>query len=156
MTTPSAVIRQSRSASMPLRLVAVDGTKSVRGGTTHPRPPPPHRHWTGSTYGTATLLRFDPETLDRRFQYEIGRRPGFLDEVLSRNGVPATGSPWWIDSLDLGNGESYDIAFLADYPGVWMDHYHNVPAPGRDSRCARTRTAGAATTITPLLTHEAL
>lgn len=47
--------------------------------------------------------------------------------VLSRNGVPATGAPWWIDSLNVGDGESYDIAFVADNPGIWMDHCHNLP-----------------------------
>jgi len=46
--------------------------------------------------------------------------------VLARNGVAATGSPWWFDSLEVGNGESYDIAFRADNPGVWMDHCHNL------------------------------
>jgi FtsP/CotA-like multicopper oxidase with cupredoxin domain len=47
--------------------------------------------------------------------------------VLARNGVKATGSPWWVDSLDVGNGDDYDIAFRADNPGVWMDHCHNLP-----------------------------
>jgi FtsP/CotA-like multicopper oxidase with cupredoxin domain len=47
--------------------------------------------------------------------------------VLSRNGVSATGSPWWTDSLNVGNGETYDIAFVADNPGIWMDHCHNLP-----------------------------
>ena len=47
--------------------------------------------------------------------------------VLARDGVPATGSPWWVDSLDVGDGESYDIAFVADNPGIWMDHCHNLP-----------------------------
>jgi FtsP/CotA-like multicopper oxidase with cupredoxin domain len=47
--------------------------------------------------------------------------------VLSRNGEPATGSPWWVDSLDVDEGESYEIAFVADNPGVWMDHCHNLP-----------------------------
>ena len=46
--------------------------------------------------------------------------------VLARNGVPATGSPWWFDSLNVENGESYDIAFVADNPGVWMDHCHQL------------------------------
>ena len=46
--------------------------------------------------------------------------------VLSRNGVKATGSPWWFDSLNVENGETYDIAFVADNPGVWMDHCHNL------------------------------
>lgn len=46
--------------------------------------------------------------------------------VLSRNGVPATGSPWWVDSLNVADGETYVIAFLADNPGIWMDHCHNL------------------------------
>jgi FtsP/CotA-like multicopper oxidase with cupredoxin domain len=46
--------------------------------------------------------------------------------VLSRDGKPATGSPWWVDSLNVESGESYDIAFVADNPGIWMDHCHNL------------------------------
>jgi FtsP/CotA-like multicopper oxidase with cupredoxin domain len=46
--------------------------------------------------------------------------------VLSRNGVAATGSPWWFDSLNVADGESYDVAFVADNPGIWMDHCHNL------------------------------
>jgi FtsP/CotA-like multicopper oxidase with cupredoxin domain len=47
--------------------------------------------------------------------------------VLSRDGKPSTGSPWWTDSLDVRRGERYDIVFVADNPGVWMDHCHNLP-----------------------------
>jgi FtsP/CotA-like multicopper oxidase with cupredoxin domain len=46
--------------------------------------------------------------------------------VLSRDGEEATGSPWWVDSLNVRDGERYDIAFVADNPGVWMDHCHNL------------------------------
>ena len=46
--------------------------------------------------------------------------------VLSRDGKKATGSPWWIDSLDVEDGEEFEIAFLADNPGIWMDHCHNL------------------------------
>lgn len=128
------------------------------------------------TYGTRAPIGFDPDKADRRFTYDIGRRPGFLDGVpglwwtingglypnvpmyhvtegdvvrmrvvnnsgeahpmhlhghhavvLSRDGVPATGSPWWVDSLEVADGESFEIAFVADNPGVWMDHCHNLP-----------------------------
>ncbi|MEV6982467.1 multicopper oxidase family protein [Sphaerisporangium sp. NPDC051017] len=128
------------------------------------------------SYGTPAPIGFDPDAADRRFVYDIGRRPGFLDGrpglwwtvnghmfpdvpmfvvasgdvvrmrignhsgethpmhlhghhavVLSRSGVRATGSPWWVDSLEVGNGEWYDIAFVADNPGIWMDHCHNLP-----------------------------
>jgi FtsP/CotA-like multicopper oxidase with cupredoxin domain len=46
--------------------------------------------------------------------------------VLSRDGVAASGSPWWTDSLNVADGEVYDVAFVADNPGVWMDHCHNL------------------------------
>jgi FtsP/CotA-like multicopper oxidase with cupredoxin domain len=121
-------------------------------------------------------LPFDPQRADRRFDYDIGRRIGFLDGrpgfwwtinghqfpdvpmyvvdegdvvvmtirnnsgdshpmhlhghhavVLSRDGVESTGSRWWVDSLQVEDGESYEIAFLADNPGIWMDHCHNLP-----------------------------
>ena len=47
--------------------------------------------------------------------------------VLSRDGVPASGSPWWSDTLNVSPGESYVVAFRADNPGIWMDHCHNLP-----------------------------
>ncbi|MEF3302359.1 multicopper oxidase family protein [Paenibacillus sp. GYB003] len=46
--------------------------------------------------------------------------------VLSRNGEPVTGSPWWSDTLDVSPGETYVVAFRADNPGIWMDHCHNL------------------------------
>jgi FtsP/CotA-like multicopper oxidase with cupredoxin domain len=128
------------------------------------------------SYGKPAELGFDPQRPDRRFEFAMDRRPGFLDGrpglwwtvngelwpdvpmytvaegdtvvmrirndsgevhpmhlhghhavVLSRNGVPATGSPWWTDSLNVRDGESYEIAFVADNPGIWMDHCHNLP-----------------------------
>ena len=127
-------------------------------------------------YGAPEPPPFDVTRPDRRFDYVIDRRPGFLDGVpglwwtvngglypdvpmfmvsegdvvvfeivndspdshpmhlhghhalvLSRDGEPATGSPWWTDSLEVGVGERYEIAFLADNPGLWMDHCHNLP-----------------------------
>jgi FtsP/CotA-like multicopper oxidase with cupredoxin domain len=127
-------------------------------------------------YGVPRALAFDPARAARRFEYRIGRRPGFFDGrpglwwtingrqvpnvpmfmvsdgdvvrmtvrntsgqvhpmhlhghhvvVLSRNGVPATGSPWVVDSLNVEDDESYEIAFVADNPGIWMDHCHNLP-----------------------------
>lgn len=128
------------------------------------------------SYGSPAPLRFDPDTPDRRFEYAIGRRPGFVNGrpgvhwsvngklypkipmfmvaegdvvrvrisnssgethpmhlhghhvvVLARDGVKATGSPWWTDSLEVRSGESFDVAFVADNPGIWMDHCHNLP-----------------------------
>jgi FtsP/CotA-like multicopper oxidase with cupredoxin domain len=46
--------------------------------------------------------------------------------VLSRNGRAVTGSPWWADSLNVAPGETYEVAFTANNPGLWMDHCHNL------------------------------
>ncbi len=49
-----------------------------------------------------------------------------VEDPRRRHGVPATGAPC-ADSLDVGHGETYDVVFLADNPGIWMDHCHNLP-----------------------------
>lgn len=46
--------------------------------------------------------------------------------VLSRNGVPAAGTPLLSDTLDVLPGDTYEVAFRADNPGIWMDHCHNL------------------------------
>jgi FtsP/CotA-like multicopper oxidase with cupredoxin domain len=50
--------------------------------------------------------------------------------VLSRNGGAATGSPWWVDTLNVLPDEEYELAFHADNPGLWMDHCHNLVHAG--------------------------
>jgi FtsP/CotA-like multicopper oxidase with cupredoxin domain len=47
--------------------------------------------------------------------------------VLSRNGDPSTGSPWWVDTLNVHSGDTFVVGFRADNPGIWMDHCHNLP-----------------------------
>jgi FtsP/CotA-like multicopper oxidase with cupredoxin domain len=61
--------------------------------------------------------------------------------VLSRNGVRSTGSPWWVDSLNVADGDTYVIAFVADNPGIWMDHCHNLDH-ARDGLVAHLAYAG--------------
>jgi FtsP/CotA-like multicopper oxidase with cupredoxin domain len=46
--------------------------------------------------------------------------------VLSHNGELSTGSPWWSDTLDVVPGDTYEVAFVANNPGLWMDHCHNL------------------------------
>ena len=45
--------------------------------------------------------------------------------VLSRDGVPAAGA-LWLDTVDVRPGETWEVAFVADNPGLWMDHCHNL------------------------------
>lgn len=47
-------------------------------------------------------------------------------QILSRNGEEVSGSPWWTDTLNVEPGEIYEVAFLANNPGIWMDHCHNL------------------------------
>jgi FtsP/CotA-like multicopper oxidase with cupredoxin domain len=165
----------------PVRVHLGGATGIVLGSpSATPAPvPQPRRTLDLLSYGKGAPLGFDPEAPTRRFEYAIGRRPGFIDGrpglfwtinghlfpdvpmfmvrrgdvvrmhlsnssgevhpmhlhghhavVVSRNGVRASGSPWWVDSLNVGNGESYEIAFVADNPGIWMDHCHNLPHAG--------------------------
>ena len=46
--------------------------------------------------------------------------------VLSRNGKAASGSPQWLDTVTVHPGETYELMFKADNPGVWMDHCHDL------------------------------
>lgn len=51
---------------------------------------------------------------------------GHFFRVLSKNGVPLYGSPVYRSTLLVGKQETYDIAFSADNPGLWMLHCHNL------------------------------
>jgi FtsP/CotA-like multicopper oxidase with cupredoxin domain len=144
-------------------------------GADVPAPAQPDADLDLLAYGSPTALGFDPAHASRRFDYHIGRRPGFVKGlpgmwwsinghlfpnvpmyvvhdrdvvvmrienhsgevhpmhlhghhvvVLSRNDVAATGSPWWVDSLNVLPSETYEIAFVANNPGIWMDHCHNL------------------------------
>lgn len=46
--------------------------------------------------------------------------------VLSRDGVRSTGSPLWLDTFDVQPGEVWVVELIADNPGIWMDHCHNL------------------------------
>jgi FtsP/CotA-like multicopper oxidase with cupredoxin domain len=49
---------------------------------------------------------------------------GHVFSVLARNGRPLQGSPVHLDSILVGPHESWDVAFRADNPGIWMFHCH--------------------------------
>lgn len=50
---------------------------------------------------------------------------GHIFKVLSKNGLPLT-SDIYMDTLPIEEGETFEIAFLADNPGLWMKHCHNL------------------------------
>lgn len=64
--------------------------------------------------------------VNRGFEDHPMHLHGHHIQVLSRNGKAATGSPWIADTLNVAPGETYEVAFKADNPGIWMDHCHNL------------------------------
>ncbi|WP_370451793.1 multicopper oxidase domain-containing protein [Paenibacillus sp. 32O-W] len=34
--------------------------------------------------------------------------------------------PWITDTLNVDPGESHEVAFKADNPGLWMEHCHHL------------------------------
>lgn len=51
---------------------------------------------------------------------------GHFFQVLSKNGKPVTGSPIIKDTINVLPNEEYEIAFVADNPGDWMFHCHDL------------------------------
>jgi FtsP/CotA-like multicopper oxidase with cupredoxin domain len=51
---------------------------------------------------------------------------GHFFQVLSKNGEPLSGSPIIKDTLNVKPGETYVVAFLADNPGHWLFHCHDL------------------------------
>lgn len=51
---------------------------------------------------------------------------GHVFTVLARNGKALDGSPVHLDTINIQPHESYDVAFVANNPGIWMLHCHNL------------------------------
>ncbi|WNF36497.1 multicopper oxidase family protein [Bacillaceae bacterium IKA-2] len=51
---------------------------------------------------------------------------GHLFYVISKNGVAVTGSPILKDTLNVKPDETYEIVFIADNPGKWVFHCHEL------------------------------
>lgn len=49
---------------------------------------------------------------------------GHVFTILARNGRPLTGSPVHVDAVLVSPNETWDVAFRADNPGIWMLHCH--------------------------------
>jgi FtsP/CotA-like multicopper oxidase with cupredoxin domain len=94
----------------------------------------PGRHWAlnGRLYPRVPMFMVRPGDLVRvEIANDTGNpHPMHLHGhhvlVLSRDGRPSTGSPWWSDTLNVEAHTSYVVAFRADNPGIWMDHCHNL------------------------------
>ncbi|MGY1619624.1 multicopper oxidase family protein [Geodermatophilus sp. SYSU D00691] len=46
--------------------------------------------------------------------------------VLARDGVPVRGSPLELDTFDVRPGEVWEVLLVADNPGIWLAHCHDL------------------------------
>jgi FtsP/CotA-like multicopper oxidase with cupredoxin domain len=51
---------------------------------------------------------------------------GHFFTVISRNGEPVSGSPVTMETLNVRPDETYEVVFVADNPGHWMFHCHEL------------------------------
>ncbi len=71
--------------------------------------------------GQIVKLHFDNQTA----LYHPMHLHGHVFTVLAQNGKPLTGSPVYQDTVLVPPHATYDVAFLANNPGIWMLHCHN-------------------------------
>lgn len=71
--------------------------------------------------GDIVKLHFD----NRSDLYHPMHLHGHFFTVLARNGHPLTGSPIHQDTVLVPPHTTYDVAFVANNPGIWMLHCHN-------------------------------
>lgn len=63
--------------------------------------------------------------VNRSFETHPMHPHGHTVRVLAVDGVPPR-EPLWLDTFDVAPGEVWQVAFVADNPGIWMDHCHNL------------------------------
>ncbi len=71
--------------------------------------------------GQIVKLHFDNQTT----LYHPMHLHGHVFTVLEQNGKPLTGSPVYQDTVLVPPHATYDVAFIANNPGIWMLHCHN-------------------------------
>jgi FtsP/CotA-like multicopper oxidase with cupredoxin domain len=57
-------------------------------------------------------------------EYHLMHLHGHIFTVLALNGKAIQGSPVHLDTILVGPHETWDVAFLANNPGIWMLHCH--------------------------------
>ncbi|MBO0981659.1 multicopper oxidase family protein [Microbacterium sp. SD291] len=64
--------------------------------------------------------------VNRGFETHPMHPHGHSVRVLSVNGQAPSGSPLVLDTFDVRPGETWVVGFVADNPGIWMNHCHNL------------------------------
>ncbi|WP_182904870.1 multicopper oxidase family protein [Microbispora sp. H13382] len=124
---PAAVPFDARDADRHFTMVLDRGVAMVDGrpayaqtvnGRGHPSIP-------DQLVAEGDIVRFT--VVNRSLETHPWHLHGHAVLILSRDGTPATGSPLWVDTFDVRPGETWEVAFRAANPGIWMNHCHNLP-----------------------------
>ncbi|MFG2053266.1 multicopper oxidase family protein [Micromonospora sp. NPDC048930] len=125
--TPAAVPFDPRTADRRFTMVLDRGVAMVDGrpayaqtvnGRGHPAIP-------DQLVTEGDIVRFT--IVNRSLETHPWHLHGHPVLILSRDGTPSTGSPLWMDTFDVRPGETWQVAFRATNPGIWMNHCHNLP-----------------------------
>ncbi|GAA1003888.1 hypothetical protein Aple_005170 [Acrocarpospora pleiomorpha] len=125
--TPAAVPFDARHADRHFTMVLDRGVALVNGqpayahtvnGQGHPGIP-------DQLVADGDTVRFT--VVNRSLETHPWHLHGHPVLILSRDGTPSTGSPLWVDTFDVRPGETWEVAFRATNPGIWMNHCHNLP-----------------------------
>ena len=98
-------------------LAGVPTLAQTINGAVHPLVPP-------ITVREGELLRLT--VVNRSAETHPMHPHGHRVLVESRDGVPVSGSPLWLDTFDVQPGEVWQVLLRADNPGIWMAHCHNL------------------------------
>jgi FtsP/CotA-like multicopper oxidase with cupredoxin domain len=124
---PAAVPFDTRNADRHFTMVLDRGVAMVDGrpayaqtvnGRGHPAIP-------DQLVAKGDIVRFT--VVNRSLETHPWHLHGHPVLILSRDGTPSTGSPLWMDTFDVRPGETWEVAFRATNPGIWMNHCHNLP-----------------------------
>ncbi|MCW3816880.1 multicopper oxidase family protein [Micromonospora sp. DR5-3] len=125
--TPAAVSFDTRNADRHFTMVLDRGVALVDGrpayaqtvnGRGHPAIP-------DQLVVEGDVVRFT--VVNRSLETHPWHLHGHPVLILSRDGTPSTGSPLWVDTFDVRPGQTWEVAFRATNPGIWMNHCHNLP-----------------------------
>ncbi|MDQ0382635.1 multicopper oxidase family protein [Amycolatopsis thermophila] len=125
--TPAAVPFDPDDADRHFTMVLDRGVAMVDGSPAYAQTVNGHAHPSipDQLVAEGDVVRFT--VVNRSLETHPWHLHGHPVLILSKDGVPATGSPLWMDSFDVRPGEVWEVVFQATNPGIWMNHCHNLP-----------------------------
>ena len=139
-TRPATARRHPRRSPRRATSTAASGRHRSQAGASSTASPASHWSVNGELYPDADVSRRGRGLVKMTIRNDSGAaHPMHLHGhhflVLSRNGRPVTGSPWWVDTLNLRSHERYEVGFRAQPRDL------DVPLPQPAARARRPHDA---------------